>query len=399
VNRVFAIVVAVAVVALLGFGVFVFVTGGQRPALSSLSVPEQPGEPATPGQPTSQPSQPEQPAHPSQPQPAPPASPAVPATTTPEAAARFDAWAKPLRDAGLTLSARSIDDRGDTLSVAGLTVTGPDQLPRWRWTVENASVYDREPFHLQTAGETTITVTTGPNTELSWSGRVDAFGVALQRDSRDVLSRSIIFRANGLSLSGAGDAAPLTLSDGQLRLLLGGGTGLLPPGTKFTLRLTDLALPAMAGSALGSKLKSFTTEFALGQKLTGYSLPDVLGLFESGGIRLGTVALDWGTLHFIGGGDIRLGRTGVLDGRLDVKVTDAAPFLDALGAAGGVDAKVLADTYAAVLLEMGADPSSAALPFAIVIKAGAVALEGASRGLGDISLGVAPSIIAAPQGP
>ena len=368
----------IAVVALLGFGVFVLTNGGPRPALAPLSQADQPGAPEGESEPV------------------PPANQATPSATTPAATARFDAWAQPLRSAGLTLTADSITERGETLSVAGLTVAGPDQLPGWRWTVQNASLYDQEPFHLQAAGETTLTLKSGPDVEISWSGRVDAFGIALQRDVRDVLSRSVIFRVNGLSLQGPGDSSPLTLADGQLRILLVGGTGLLPQGTKFTLRLTDMAVPAAVDSALGSKVKSFTTEFALPDKLMGYSLPEMLGLFGSGAngaIGLRTVALDWGTLHFIGEGDVGVSRTGVLNGRLDVKITDIVPFFDAVAAAGAADADALADAYAAVLLEMGSNPTATALPFTIAINAGAVALEGASRGLADIVLGLMPPII------
>jgi hypothetical protein len=390
---------AVVVVGLLGFGVFVFTTEGPRPALETLSEPDgqprpgagnqqqasQSGQPSQPGQPNQQP--PDQAANL-------PANLPIAATTTPEAAARFDAWARPLRAAGLTVTAKSIVPQGETLGIAELAVEGPDQLPRWRWTVQNASVFDKEASHLQAAGDTTITLTTAPDARVVWSGRVDAFGIALQKDPRDVLSRSVIFRVNGLSLAGAGDAAPLTLSDGQLRLFIGGGTGLLPQGAKATLRLMDMDMPAAAGAAVGTRVKSFTTEFGLNQKLVGLSFPEVLGLFESGanGIRLGTVALDWGTLHFIGDGELEVGRTGVLEGRLNVKVTDILPFLDAISATGGADTKVLAETYAAALLEMRADPP-APLPFTIAIKDGTIVLEGASRGLADITLGAAPAII------
>src|SRR5690606_26503849 len=99
-----------------------------------------------------------------------------------------------------------------------------------------------------------------------------------RRDERDVLARSLVVRVNGLALAREGDADPITLRDGQLRILLKGGTGLLTPGTDVVLRLTDLALPSAAGSALGSKVKSFTTEFPIDQPITGYSLQQALNL-------------------------------------------------------------------------------------------------------------------------
>lgn len=389
-NRVLIIIVGLATVALLGFAVFVFTSGGPGPAVAPTTESAQPAAalaaPETPPTATTTATQ------------GPPAATttaAAPTATTPEAAERFDAWAKPLREAGLTLTARAIATQGDTLAVSDLTISGPDEVPGWRWTVQNAAVFDREPFHLQAAGTTMVTLTTGADSELSWSGRVDAFGIAVQRDPRDVLSQSVIFRVNGLSLAGPDGSAPLTLSDGQLRLFISGRTGLLPVGTRFTLRLTDMTVPAMANTTLGSKIKSFTAEFGLNQKLDGYGYREAIGLFDprTNGIRLGTIALDWGALRFIGNGELRLPRTGVLDGTFDVRLTDLPTLLDAIAAAGETDMKALAETYAAALLEMGSDPEAGTVPFTLTVKEGAITLEGASRGLDDIPLGRAPTIV------
>jgi hypothetical protein len=250
-------------------------------------------------------------------------------------------------------------------------------------------------FHLQAAGATTFAVTTGPEQEMAWSGRADAIGVAVQRDIRDALSSSLVLRVNGLSLAGEGDAAPITLSDGQLRILLKGGTGLLAPGTDMAMRLSDLTLPPAAGSALGSAVKSFTTEFAVDRPITSYSLQQAIDFFTRGqsGVDLGTIAVDWGTLHIIGKGSFGLSASGKPRARFEVKASDALTLLEAVAASGQSSPEALAAESAALLLELGRTPGETAVPVVIALKDGAIVLEGAS---GDIALGALPGAAAAP---
>ena len=379
-NRIFAVLVIVAVLALVGFGVLVFTSGGPPAPTLPGAQPRVASQPATP-QPEAEPtvtttSQ-------GQAQPVAPATSSPPTAEemqpeTPEAADRFNVWAKTLRDDGLTVTAGRVAASGETISVAGLTIAGPDESPGWRWTAERASLYDRELFHLQTAGETEFVLTSGPGQETKWSGTADAIGIAITRDARDALGRSMIVRVNGLSISGANDSAPITLNDGQLRILLKGGTGLLTQGTDIVLRLSDLGLPAAAGSPLGSKLKSLSTEFAVDRAITSYSLQQVIDFFSrsgGAGVNLGTIALDWGPLDFIGTGTFGLGGSGAPRGRFDVKVADPLTLLDAVAAAGAVPAH-LADTYAALLLEMGRNVEEGGVPMTVVFESGGLTIEG-----------------------
>jgi hypothetical protein len=386
VNRILGLVVAVAIVALIGFGVIVFTSGPQVAPVAVPSAPPPASQPQSPA--TSTPADAGN-------APAPAAAPEATAEVqpegreTPEAAKRFEAWAKPLRNAGLTVTADSIRESGDTVSVGGLTIAGPSEAPGWRWTAERASLYDKELFHLQAAGATTFTLITAPGQEIAWSGKADAMGIAIQRDPRDVLGRTVVVRANGLSLAKEGDAAPLTLADGQMRILLKGGTGLLAPGTDLALRLTDLNLPAAAGSALGPSLKSFTTEFAIDRPITHYSLQQVIDFFtrgEQGNLNLGTIAVDWGPLHFTGKGNFGLSPSGEPIARLEVNMTDALTLLDALAASSG-SSEVLAAEHAALLLQLGQNPDETAVPMVIAFKDGAIVLEGTG---GDIKLSDLP---------
>lgn len=379
-NRILALIVAVAMLALVGFGVIVFTTGGPRAPVLSGSAGQLAGLSAQTAEPAGQ----------NAPSTTVPEIPAEMEPETSEALDRFDVWAKPLRDDGLTITVGRVAAAGDTVSVAGLTIEGPPESPSWRWTAERASLYDRELFHLQAAGAIEFTLIKEAGQEIVWSGRADAVGIALKRDVRDALSRSVVVRVNGLSFAHEGAAAPFTLSDGQLRILLKGGTGLLTPGTDLVLRLTDMNLPLAADSALGSKLKSFTTEFMIDRSFTRYSLQQVIDFFTRGnqaGVNLGMIAMDWGALHFIGKGDFGLNSAGEPRGRFEVKVTDALTLLDSIAAAGGASAAALADDYAELLLELGGDANEAALPMAISIKEGAIVLEGAG---GDVRLEAVP---------
>lgn len=379
-NRILTLLVALAFLALLAFGVVVLTSGGPPAQL----------QPASTDQPVSQPAQPQEGAD-TTPTAVAAASEAEPEMRpqTPEAAARFEAWAKPLRDDGLTVTAGRVAESGDTLSVSGLVIVGPPESPGWRWTTERASLYDRELFHLQAAGATEFVVITAPGQEVSWSGRADAIGIAVKRDERDVLGRSVIVRVNGLALSRQEDIAPFMLGDGQLRIILKAGTGILTPGTDLVLRLTDLSLPSAADSALGTKLKSFATEFAIDRPITSYSLTQMVDFFTRPGlvnVNLGTIAIDWGPLHFTGGGAFGFGPGGVPRGRFEVMITDPLVLLDALGAAGAASGATLAEHYAAILLELGKN-HGAAVPMGIVIRNGTIALEGQAS---DVPIGTAP---------
>ena len=377
-NRIFAVLVGVALIALVAFGVLVFTSGGPpSPSLTETAAQQEPA-PAAPSSPTPS-------AEATTAADAPQSIPEM-RPTSPEAAQRFDAWAKPLRDRGLTVTAGKVAAAGETVSVTGLTIAGPPETPGWRWTSERASLYDRGLFHLQTAGKTEFVLIKAPGQETVWSGSADAVGIALKRDPRDVLARSIVVRINGLAIATAGDTVPLTLADGQLRILLKGGTGLLTPGTDMVLSLMDLNLPFAAGSALGAKLKSFTTEFAVERPITAYSLQQVLDFFaQSGGmnVNLGSIATDWGALHFTGNGVFGLSPAVAPRGRFEVEVNDPVALLDSIVAAAGEGAAGgLADQYAALLLEMGRHPDEG-VPMVVTIGDGAIVLEGPG---GDIRL-------------
>lgn len=378
-NRIFAVVVGVAVLALVGLAVIVFTSA--PPASVQIGLPrlqaEAPADTTAPaaGGEAAKPDAAAAPAKEMKPQ-------------TAEAKDRFDAWAKPLRDDGLTVTADRVSESGETITVAGLAIAAAAETPGWRWTAERAELYDRGLFHFQAGGNTEFTITTGPGQETTWSGKADAIGAALQRDSRDVLNQSLIIRMNGLSLGKEGDATPATLSDMQLRILLRGGTGLLPAGTDVTLRLTDMRIPAAAGTTLGTAVKSFTTEFAIDKAITAYSLPQMIDFFTRGetGVPLDTVALDWGSLHFTGKGIFNLGPSGEPTARLDVNVTEALTLLDAIAADGG-KSETLSANYAALLQELGQNPDEAAVPMVISLTDGSIVLKAPA---GDISLPVLP---------
>lgn len=378
-NRILAVVVGLAFVVLVGFAIVVFTTGGPPPAV-------QPG-------PTSQAdAQAQSPTNETTQQAAAPEPATEMAQQTPEAAERFEAWAKALRDGGLTVTAGRVAVAGETISVTDLTIAGPPEPLSWRWTSERASLYDRELFHLQAAGKTAFVLVSGQGQETAWTGRADAIGIAITRDLRDKLGRTAVVRINGLSLAREGDAAPFTLSDGQLRILLKGGTGILPQGTDLTLRLTDVTLPSTAATTVGSRLKSFTTEFPIDRSITAYSLQQVIDFFRRGvseNVDLGMIAADWGALHFIGDGAFGLGSSGEPRGRFAVKVTDVLTLLDAIAAAGGPSAGDLPDQYASLLLAIGGTPGEAALPMTIVISDGAILLEWPG---GAIPLGTLPRL-------
>jgi len=361
VNRILAVILGAAVLALVGFGVMVFTS--PPPVMSQPGV----GGSLATGR------------NDAAPEPA-----AEAAVETPAATQRFEQWARPLRDAGLEVTAERVAEAGETLSATGLTFRDLSDEMGWEWSAERASLYDAELFHLQLAGAMTFAVDTEAG-RTAWSGSAEGFGVAIQKDVRDALGRSLVVRIAGLSVTPEGGTAPFTLGEGQLRILLKPGTGLVPQGSELALRLGDLVLPSVMSPVLDTKIKSLATQFPIDRAITRYSVQQVIDFFKRGtGLELGTAALDWGLLHFTGKGNISLDRSGEPRGRFDANVADPLTLLDAIEASGGPLDSVIASEYAAGLLELGRQSDATALPMVISLRDGALAIEGVA---GEIPLG------------
>jgi len=252
----------------------------------------------------------------------------------------------------------------------------------WEWSAERASLYDAELFHMQLAGAMSFAVDTEPG-RTAWTGSAEGFGVAVQKDVRDALGRSLVVRITGLSVAPEG-GTPFTLGEGQLRILLKPGTGLIPEGSEVALRLSEIGLPSAPTPALGATIKSLATQFPIDRAITRYSVQQLTDFFRRGtGVEVGTAALDWGVLHFTGTGNISLGLAGELRGRFEVNVADALTLLDAIEATGGSLDNVIANEYAARLLDLGREPDRTTLPMVLSLKDGTLALEGVS---GEIPL-------------
>jgi hypothetical protein len=113
-----------------------------------------------------------------------------------------------------------------------------------------------------------------------------------------------------------------------------------------------------------------------------------------GEFMVSDLSVEWGTLRMTGAGTLARAESGAWSGRLDVEIFDPLAWLDAIRATQPLDLDAMAETYAAIIEEMGdaADPET--LPFSLRINDGAVTLRGEPRGIPDLELGIIAPLLA-----
>jgi hypothetical protein len=370
VNRLLLAVVALAVIALTGFAIFVIASGGSGPpSLVATSTPQAGSPPAASASGTAAP--------------APRAAGSAPqAGSDPEANQRFAAWQQSMTAVGFTVEAGRVAILDNALAVTRLNVTGSG----WNWTAASArvTVANKDNFDITASGKQTVSFTfNGKAAE--YGANVNQLRVGYHKGNGRILS----FEFLNLTVESDQDAAPITLESGGLRFVAGPGDEFVPDATEGELRVNKLVLPALAGYPLGTKIDTLSATLFFQKALPSGDPSNALQpwLGESDALGLPVLSLTWGTLKFAGVGVVGLDDAGNPTGRFEVRIADVLAMLDSFHTLGRFDRDELAKLYAKLLLEDSRVGNSLGLQFPITVANGVVTLVGQSHGIDDIPLG------------
>lgn len=305
-----------------------------------------------------------------------------------DAIARFEAWAVPLRAAGFTITRGRVSSQNGAIVISGLDIGGPQDSLAWSWSAASVRVEDigNDSVVLTPSGAQALTVIVDGEAMAS-SINAESIRIELQRDDS---GRATALVANFVALAIQGeDDDPATIANGELRIDLAEGDGVLAAGSTVSLRLSDLVLPGQAGNPLGTEINLVAADLVFDRAVSGLALGRALQpwLTGAGGLAVNSLELEWGTLLLAGNGVLSLDEMGRPASRLEVEIVDILDMLDAFHVVLRFDRDLLADVYAVLLGEMGNNPDAESLPFTIAIENGQIVLVGESRGIGDIVLG------------
>ncbi|MGV8840805.1 MAG: DUF2125 domain-containing protein [Bauldia sp.] len=326
---------------------------------------------------------------------APAAAPDVPATPPDRAdagnaAAEFEAWAAPLRAAGLDVTAAGVAREGDVLIATGLSIADPSPTARWRWVVDSAAVGNDASgrTNLSPRGGQALEVVDPAGGTTTLAASAERLSIAVERAPSGSVT-AVALEATGVAVARADAADPLRIGFLTFRLAAApeAGAGVTPAGAAGTFALADLVSPAASASPLGTRIERIAADFELPEGVAGRAFGDfVAALATPQGVALANLDVAWGVLVATGSGTLRLDGERRLAGTFVLGVTQPLTVLDAVHAARGLDRAVMPDVYAAILAELGERP--AAVPdFAVDMTGGEIILRGAERATGDLVLG------------
>jgi hypothetical protein len=295
----------------------------------------------------------------------------------------------------LTVTGAVATTDGTATVVTGLAMEGPADAISWRLNLSSARI---EPgtgglSTLRPTGEATLDVTAaGVTTHRTVNA--GAMRIDVERDGSG-RATSLVVRARELAIAGEGE--PLTIADGELRLALAPGEGLVPARSTATINVTDLVLPGQAGSALGTAIAALAADLTFERSFQGWALAAALEGWRlpEAGLTISNLQLEWGTLNLTGNGFLTFDAEGRPAGVFQVEVVDPLMVLDAFHVVLRFDRNLLAEVYAALLDEMGRNATATTMPFTVEIAAGDIILRGADRGLPDIVLGTVSPLLGA----
>ncbi len=301
----------------------------------------------------------------------------------------FDKWAEQLRAAGSSVEAEGVLTEDGALVIAGLDIAGPPNWLTWRWSASSARVDDADDngFDLTSTGAQTLIFTVNGE---AFHSSVNAEQIRISAQTAvGARGGKLVVAFSGVSIQTENAAPPVSVADGELRMDVTEGEGLVPLGSTAALRLNDLVLPGLAGNPLGTAIDSLSVVLAFRLPVASFALGEALEpwLTQTGGLGVRNLSLEWGTLQLSGDGFIDVDGMGRPAGLLNVRIADSLTMLDSFHAVRRLHRDRLANTYAALLLEDGMRQDDEGLPFTIGIGNGAVTLFGGSRGVDDIVLG------------
>ena len=291
----------------------------------------------------------------------------------PGLAAIVEEWAEPLTEAGYTVS---FTGGADGLPLSDMTIAGPDGLA-WSAGTISAVDSDGDELLLTPGGLQELVLDFGED-QLVFILETGVLRVGVRNENGDAV---LVFEFTDVTTD-AGSIATLQVTS----VSAANGTA------AFQLALDDYVLVTGTGGPFGSRIASI--QATLDGMTTAAAEPGA-----TGAVMVSSLALEWGLLQLTGGGVLSVDSAGAVSGRLDAMIVDVLAALDAVRASVPLDRGAMAETYAAILQEMGATPEGEALPFDITISSGAVTLVGEMRELPDFVLGAFSPLLAGQAAP
>lgn len=302
--------------------------------------------------------------------------------------AAFDAWAAGLAARGIQASAGRVRAAGDGLALEDLAIAHAGE--GWLWTA------DRVTATPAAGGRVTIAVA-GTQT-LTWR----AGGVA---NTAEVGARSFRItsapseggqggsvldaQAEGLVVRPPGGGDAIVARNARIQLVRAAGAGWVPDGSTVTAQVGDLVLPGFERSALGNRVDEIVVQVGLQRGLAGLDLDVEIPAWQASSTAIANVTaarVAWGLLNFRAVGTLGLDDAMRPRGTLNAQVSDVFPVVEALAAAGAVEARV-AREFAAALFEGLASANREQLPFALRFNEGQIVLRDDDLDLPSIRLG------------
>lgn len=320
----------------------------------------------------------------------PPVTPSIAPAAASPATAAFEAWAAPLRAAGLEVTAESVTTQGADLAATGLVIAGPSAAEGWRWSAASAVLGGAA------TGSASIRVTGSQQLalgakRLALAGAID---IAIERNTSDAIT-GVAIDANGLSIT-EGDGPATVIGALALHLVPGVGEGALAAETTGGFRATDIVLPDAGAPALGTEIDLIAADLRFGTAVASFGFPDIVAALSApGGVALTGLEIRWGVADAAGEGTIGLDASRRLSGSLALALPDALTVLDAFNAFDRFDRETMAQLYAAIIDELGPDPT-APRPFIVDLTDGHVVVRGAPRGVGDLDIATLQPVLPAP---
>lgn len=312
--------------------------------------------------------------------------PAVAATADGEA--RFEAWAEPLRAAGLVVENGAVSGALDTLVVDSLSIAGPADDMSWRWASARVRVTEREDGKLLIVPDGLQTLTIGA---VTLAVTADSFEIVVGRTEGVVSEISLAFE--GLSIA-SGEGESTTLRSGSIVLAVAAGDDPLPAQSVADVRLTGLRM-ADNGGSFGPTIDRLNFQMAFDRPVAEWSLGEGLRpwMGEEQGVTLSAINLAWGTLELTGEGMLALDGAGRPAGQFEAAVTDPLTVLEAINVVRPFQPADMAAVFAGLLEEIGEAPGDP-VPVTLVVSGGNIVLRGEPWQAPDLTVGTVGPLLA-----
>ncbi len=313
------------------------------------------------------------------------------------AEAAFEDWAEALRADGYEVAVDGVSGSRTGAVFNGLVIANPSE--GWQWTapqVRASGALDGDGLVLRVSGTQDLSYRIGGE-DRAEQFSAEIFQITLEpgseRGSIGAIEAGIIrFRWE------RPEREPIGAGRAEIRLNLARGGGLVPDGSLVSIAIDDLLLPSYRRSAFGNTIKRLFAVVELQRGLRGLDPGAEIAAWQSaprGMAKITSSSATWGLFSMDAKGILRLDDQYRPAGSLDVVVHDVLPALEAMTAAGQVDAQK-ANDFSFLLLEAMNARSPARIAMTMRIRDGSVDLREDQIGLPLINIGSVGPLLGMP---